>query len=119
MELYSSKHWNSFIGKKILMIYKYRVKTLIITGCDPDIGICLNKVGDPCPEVIYLGPSAPNYSRYDGELSDEGRKEYLKDIFKCLQSGYYSEFADNAIDFKHYGYHEEFSLSAIAYPFSI
>ena len=119
MELYSSEHWNSFIGKKILMVYEHRAKTLIITGCDPDIGICLNKVGNPDPDVIYLGPSAPNYSHYDGELSDEGRKECLKDIFKCLQSGYYSVFADEAIDFKHYGYHEELSLSAITCPFNI
>ena len=83
--------WNSFIGKKILLINPNAtsVEVAVITGCDPDIGICLNDIGEVDPHTIILGPSAPECGGWD-KLITEKRKEYLYEMFKQIQSGYFS-----------------------------
>ena len=84
--------WNSFIGKKILFIYPNNeaIGTLVVTGCDPDIGICLNLPNEVEPVFIILGPSAPNYG-YSTPTIDRRIKEVLDMTFDMIRSGYFSE----------------------------
>lgn len=85
-----NEKWNLFIGRKVLVIMPgaKSVQTAIVTGCDPDIGICLNDPGVIEPHTIMLGPLAPGY-HVEGE-SDDHRKDYLRKVFAMIQSGYYS-----------------------------
>lgn len=82
--------WNSFIDKKILLINPdaESVEVAVVTGCDPDIGICLNAVGDPVPHTICLGTLAPEYKKLDVE--DGVVEPILENWFKMIQSGYFS-----------------------------
>ena len=84
--------WNSFIGKKILFIYTNNeaVGTLVVTGCDPDIGICLNLPNEIEPILIILGPSAPNYGNSTPKV-DRQMRAILDMAFDMLRSGYFSE----------------------------
>ena len=82
--------WNSFIGKKILLITnRGNVGTLVVTGCDPDIGICLNQPNEAEPDVIILGPAAPNYG-YSTPKVDRDVRLVLDMTFDMIRSGYYS-----------------------------
>ncbi len=84
--------WNSFIGKKILLIYSNNeaIGTLLVTGCDPDIGICLNLPNEVEPVFIILGPSAPNYG-YSTPVVDREVRTILDMTFDMIRSGYFSE----------------------------
>ena len=95
-----NEFWNSFIGKKILFIYPNNkaVGTLVVTGCDPDIGICLNLPNEVEPRLIILGPSAPNYG-YSTPKIDREVKEVLDITFDMIRSGYYSDdLFDSEVD---------------------
>ena len=83
--------WNSFIGKKILLINPdaESVEVAVVTGCDPDIGICLNAVGDPEPHTICLGTKAPGYEEYT-DINDSDVEAVLNHWFNMIQSGYFS-----------------------------
>lgn len=94
-----NEKWNKLIGKKILLITPNAesVEVAVITGCDPDIGICINYLDDPDPHTIILGPLAPNSPKNVTNEKLIKRKQYLVTIFKMLQSGYYSYPADKVI----------------------
>ena len=83
--------WNSFIGKKVLLINPdaESVDVAVVTGCDPDIGICLNAIGDPDPHTICLGKLAPGYKSFI-DIDDAEVEKVLENWFKMIQSGYFS-----------------------------
>ena len=92
--------WNSFIGKKILFIYPNNeaIGTLLVTGCDPDIGICLNLPNEVEPVFIILGPSAPNYG-YSTPVVDREVRTILDMTFDMIRSGYFSsELFDSTVN---------------------
>lgn len=94
-----NEKWNKLIGKKILLITTNAksVEVAVITGCDPDIGICINYLDNPNPHTIILGPLAPNRPKIVNDKELTKRKQYLVTIFKMLQSGYYSYPADMVV----------------------
>lgn len=85
-------NWNRLVGKKILFFDSDEepcVCTCEITGCDPDIGICLNVLGDPDPSFISLGCLAPNLPDYWKDKKEEVDRDLTR-MYNMLISGYFS-----------------------------
>ena len=110
--------WNSFIGKKILLINPYAesVEVAVVTGCDPDIGICLNAVGEAEPHTICLGTKAPNCDL--NYMSAQKMNESLEDWFKMIRSGYFSYPYMKSMEVERYRFSNE-GNSDLSCPYSM
>lgn len=115
-----STDWSKLEGKKILVIgclERSPIMTGVIVGCDPDIGICIARVGKAKPWFIMHGPGLPA-AKHKPEEWKESRRLELEGIYRQLQSGYFSRFEDEINDRRIYAEITMPSFSPPSCPFS-